>query len=141
MSWPARHISCFIDSKPAEVCAFLADHRNLPKWAAGLSAGVSEENGVVFSDSPMGKVQVRFAAGAEHGIFDHDVTLPDGKTFHNPMRVLKNDGGSEVVFTLYRLPGVSDGAYEEDAATIVRDLERLATVLRAASSDEVGRAS
>jgi hypothetical protein len=52
-------------------------------------------NGVVFSESPMGKVQVRFAAGAEHGTFDHDVTLPDGKTFHNPLRVLKNDEGSE----------------------------------------------
>ena len=129
MSWPARHISRFIDRNPSEVRAFLADHRNLPKWAAGLSAGISEVNGVVFSESPMGKVQVRFAAGAEHGIFDHDVTLPDGKTFHNPLRVLKNDGGSEVVFTLYRLPGVSDEAYEKDAATIAADLERLATVL------------
>ena len=129
MSWPARHISHFIDRKPAEVCAFLAEHRNLPKWAAGLSAGVSEVNGVVFSESHMGKVQVRFAAGAEHGIFDHDVTLPDGKTFHNPLRVLKNDKGSEVVFTLYRLPGVTDDAYEKDAATIAADLERLATVL------------
>jgi hypothetical protein len=129
MSWPARHISRFINRKPAEVCAFLADHRNLPKWAAGLSAGISEVNGVVFSESPMGKVQVRFAAGAEHGIFDHDVTLPDGKTFHNPLRVLKNDEGSEVAFTLYRLPGVTDDAYEKDAATIAADLERLATAL------------
>lgn len=130
MSWPARHISRFIDRKPAEVSAFLAVHRNLPKWAAGLSAGISEENGVVVSESPMGKVQVRFAAGADHGIFDHDVTLPDGKTFHNPLRVLRNDAGSEVVFTLYRLAGVSDEAYEQDAATIAADLERLATVLR-----------
>ena len=129
MTWPARHISRFIERKPVEVCAFLADHRNLPKWAAGLSAGISEVNGVVFSESPMGKVQVRFAAGAEHGIFDHDVTLPDGKTFHNPLRVLKNDEGSEVVFTLYRLPGVTDDAYEKDAATIAADLERLATAL------------
>jgi hypothetical protein len=131
MSWQARHISRFIDRKPAEISAFLADHRNLPKWASGLSAGVSEKNGVVLSDSPMGKVQVRFAVGAEHGIFDHDVTLPDGKTFHNPLRVLKNDEGSEVVFTLYRLANVTDEAYEKDAATIVADLDRLAAALRA----------
>ena len=129
MSWPARHISRFIERKPAEVCAFLADHRNLPKWAAGLSAGVSVENGVVVSDSPMGRVRVRFAAGAEHGIFDHDVTLADETTFHNPLRVLKNDEGSEVVFTLYRRAGVSDEAYERDAATIATDLERLAAAL------------
>lgn len=129
MAWPARHISRFIDRKPSVVSAFLADHRNLPKWAAGLSAGISEENGVVFSLSPMGKVQVRFAEGAEHGIFDHDVVLPDGKTFHNPLRVLKNDEGSEVVFTLYRLPGVTDDAFEKDAAMIAADLERLAGAL------------
>jgi hypothetical protein len=129
MGWPARHISRFIDRNPSVVSAFLADHRNLLKWAAGLSAGISEKDGVVLSESPMGKVQVRFARGAEHGIFDHDVTLPDGKTFHNPLRVLKNEKGSEVVFTLYRLPGVSDEAFEKDAATIAADLDRLAAVL------------
>ena len=129
MSWPARHISRFIDRKPADISAFLADNRNLPKWAAGLSAGVSEEDGVVLSESPMGMVQVRFAAGAEHGIFDHDVTLPDGRSFHNPLRVLRNDEGSEVVFTLYRVTGVTDEAYEKDAATIAADLERLAAAL------------
>ena len=129
MGWPVRHISRFIDRKPAEVCAFLADHRNLPKWASGLSSGVSKENGVIVSDSPMGKVHVRFAAGSELGVFDHDVTLPDGQTFHNPLRVLKNDDGSEVVFTLYRLAGVTDEAYEKDAATIAADLERIGTVM------------
>ena len=129
MGWPARHISRFIDRNPSLVGAFLADHRNLPKWAEGLSAGIREENGVVFSDSPMGEVKVTFVSGAEHGIFDHDVTLPDGKTIHNPLRVLKNGAGSEVVFTLYRLPGVTDAAYEQDAATVARDLDRLASAL------------
>lgn len=129
MSWPVRHITRFIDRKPAEVAAFLADHRNLPKWAAGLSASVTEENGALVCDSPMGKVHVRFAAGAELGIFDHDVTLPDGQTFHNPMRVLKNDEGSEVVFTLYRREGVTAEAFEQDATTIAADLERLSAAL------------
>ncbi len=129
MSWSARHISRFFSQRPAQISAFLADHRNLPKWAAGLSAGVSEENGVVLSESPMGKVQVRFAPGAELGIFDHDVTLPDGQTFHNPLRVLKNDAGSEVVFTLYRREGVTDEEYEKDAAQIAADLESLSAAL------------
>jgi hypothetical protein len=131
MSWPARHISRFIERTPAVVCAFLADHRNLPKWAAGLSAGISEENGVVVSESPMGKVQVQFASGSELGVFDHDVTVEDGRTFHNPLRVLKNDGGSEVVFTLYRHLGVTDEAFEQDAALISADLKRLAAALGA----------
>lgn len=131
MSWPARHVSRYIDRPTAQVSAFLADHHNLPKWASGLSAGISEEDGVIVSESPMGKVHVRFAPGSELGIFDHDVTLPDGNTVHNPLRVLKNEGGSEVVFTLYRLPGVTDDAYEKDAATIAADLQRLAAALGA----------
>ncbi len=129
MSWPARHISRFIPRAPEKVCAFLADHHNLPQWASGLSSGISEQNGVVTSESPMGRVQVRFAPGSELGIFDHDVTLPDGQTIHNPLRVLKNDAGSEVVFTLYRHPGVTDEAFEKDAATISSDLERLSAAL------------
>jgi hypothetical protein len=48
----------------------------------------------------------------------------------HPLRVLKNDGGSEVVFTPYRHAGVTDEAYEKDAATIAADLERLGAALR-----------
>ncbi|RYZ06408.1 MAG: SRPBCC family protein [Myxococcales bacterium] len=129
MTWPARHISRFIPRKPAEVSAFLADYRNLPEWAQGLSTGVREEGEELISDSPLGRVRVRFGAGAELGIFDHDVTLPDGRTFHNPLRVLRNDEGSEVVFTLYRVAGVTDEDYEKDAAMIAADLERLSAAL------------
>jgi hypothetical protein len=32
---------------------------------------------------------------------DHDVTLPSGETLSNPMRVVPNGTGSEVVFTLF----------------------------------------
>ena len=129
MSWPARHISRFIASPPRAVAAYLADLQNLPRWAAGLSAGGHEENGVWITDSPMGKVRVRFAPANELGVFDHDVTLPDGTTFHNPLRVLANDEGSEVVFTLYRREGVTDEAFEKDAATIASDLDRLRALL------------
>jgi hypothetical protein len=132
MSWPARHVSRFIARPPSVVAAFLADYSNLPKWASGLSTGVSEENGILRCASPLGPVEVRFCAGADLGIFDHDVTLPDGRTFHNPLRVLKNDAGSEVVFTLYRLPDVTDDAYDADAATIAGDLERLGALLEVA---------
>ena len=129
MSWPARHISRFIARPPRAVSAYLANHENLPQWAAGLSAGGHEEKGVWISESPMGKVQVRFAPANELGVFDHDVTLPNGDPFHNPLRVLQNDDGSEVVFTLYRREGVTDEAFEKDAATITGDLERLRGLL------------
>ena len=129
MAWPARHISRFIDRNPAEVAAFLGDPENLPRWASGLSTGVRREGDAWVSDSPMGTVTLRFAPTNEFGVLDHDVTLPNGESFHNPMRVVRNDRGSEVVFTLYRLAGVTDDAFEKDAATIAADLERAREIL------------
>lgn len=129
MTYEALHISQPVDRPAAEVAAFAGDPRNLPRWAAGLSAGIREDDGRWVTDSPMGTVEVRFTGPAEHGILDHDVVLPDGAVVHNPLRVLRNGDGSEVVFTLYRLPGVDDADFEQDAATVRGDLARLRGVL------------
>ncbi|MBX3194774.1 MAG: SRPBCC family protein [Microbacteriaceae bacterium] len=127
--WLALHITQSIDRPPSEVAGYAGDPRNLPAWAAGLASGIREVDGTWISDSPMGPVTVAFAPGRELGILDHDVTLPDGTTFHNPLRVLANDAGSEVVFTLYRRDGMTDAEFEADAAAIRADLERLAGIL------------
>lgn len=129
MTYEALHISQPVDRPAAEVAAFAGDPRNLPRWAAGLSSGIREDDGRWVTDSPMGTVEVRFTGPAEHGILDHDVVLPDGAVVHNPLRVLRNGDGSEVVFTLYRLPGVEDADFEQDAATVRGDLARLRGVL------------
>ncbi len=131
MTWTSRHISQSIERDPGAVAAFAGDPANLPLWAAGLSAGIRLEAGRWVTDSPMGTVEVAFAGPTELGILDHDVTLPDGTVVHNPLRVLANDAGSEVVFTLYRLPGVADDEFERDAALVRQDLLRLRDILQA----------
>ncbi len=77
----------------------------------------------------MGLVEVRFVGCLEFGVLDHEVILPDGTRVHNPLRVLRNDDASEVVFTLYRLPGVADDDFERDAELVREDLARLRDVL------------
>lgn len=129
MTWPVQHITQSIDAAQSDVAAVAGDPRRLPEWAAGLSSGIREKDGRWFTDSPMGAVEVAFVGPVEHGILDHDVTLPDGTVFHNPLRVLANDDGSEVVFSLFRLPGVSDADYAADAETIRGDLLRLKRLL------------
>jgi hypothetical protein len=49
----------------------------------------------------MGRVKVKFADKNKFGILDHDVTLPSGEQVYNPVRVFPNNGGSELIFTLY----------------------------------------
>jgi hypothetical protein len=132
MTFPARHISVSIDRPPAEVYAFASNPENLPQWAAGLSGGSIEQvDGEWISESPMGRVRIAFAKQNEFGVLDHDVTLPSGETFHNPMRVVPNDNGSELSFTLFHRASMSDEDFERDAATVHDDLLRLKGILEA----------
>ncbi|MBX3093343.1 MAG: SRPBCC family protein [Cryobacterium sp.] len=131
MIFESRHISQVIGRDPGAVAAYAGNPANLPRWAEGLSSGIRLENGRWLADSPMGAVEVRFLGGLEFGILDHDVLMPDGTIFHNPMRVVRNGDASEIIFTLYRWAGTSDDDYEKDAAMIRSDLARLRAILEA----------
>ena len=98
------------------------------EWSA-WAARVSGLTGFMVAWSPLGKVKIRFADQNASGVLDHDVTLPSGVTVHNPMRVIPNDRGSEVVFTLFRRPGVSEAKFAEDARWVARDLRALKALL------------
>jgi len=77
----------------------------------------------------MGKVKVKFAENNKFGVLDHDVTLPARVKVYNPMRVFPNNNGSELIFTLYRRPEVSDQEFAEDAKSVERDLAKLKILL------------
>lgn len=129
MSFDAQHISQTIHRDPSDIAVFAGNPANLPQWAAGLSTGIRNDAGRWITDSPMGEVEVNFRSGIEFGILDHDVIFSDGTTVHNPLRVLHNDDVSEVVFTVYRLPNVSDEDFARDTVAVQKDLERLRDVL------------
>jgi hypothetical protein len=131
MTFFTRHISTSINRPAAEVYAFVSNPENLPKWATGLSGSIRKAGEEWIADSPMGTVKVKFTEENKFGILDHDVTLPSGETLNNPMRAIPNDDGSEVVFTLYRRPAVSDEEFAADAKAIEMDLKTLKTLLEA----------
>jgi hypothetical protein len=129
MTFRAQHISVSIDRSAEEVYAFASNPENLPQWAAGLSAGIRNVDGEWIAESPMGTVKIDLVGRNPYGVLDHDVTLPSGETFYNPMRVFPNEDGSEVVFTLYERPGMSEQEVAEDAAAIRADLAKLKALL------------
>jgi polyketide cyclase/dehydrase/lipid transport protein len=124
-----RHVSVTINRSAAEVYEFASNPENLPQWASGLAGSISKVNGEWVSDSPMGRVKIKFAEKNSFGVLDHDVTLPAGATVHNPMRVVPKGNGSEVIFTLFRQPDVTDKKFAEDAAWVEKDLKKLKAVL------------
>jgi len=108
------HISVRIDRSPDEVYRFAADPVNLPRWATGLTAGVT----VAFTDPN------------DLGVLDHVVTLPSGEQVFVPMRVVPiGPTRSEVIFTLRRSRETSDADYRADAAAVAADLDTLKRIL------------
>jgi hypothetical protein len=128
----SRHISTRIDRPVAEVYDYASDPANLPEWAQGLGGSVERTDGQWIAESPMGRVVVAFVRRNEFGVLDHDVTLPSGETVHNPVRVIADGTGSEVVFTLRRRPGMSEEDFRRDGDAVAADLAALKRVMERA---------
>jgi hypothetical protein len=129
MTFMAKHIGVSINRPAAQVYEFASNPENLPKWAAGVSGSIKKIDEDWIAESPMGKVKVKFTEKNQFGVLDHDVTLPSGVKVYNPMRVFPNDNGSELIFTLYRRPDMSDQAFAEDAKAVENDLAKLKALL------------
>ncbi len=63
------------------------------------------------------------------GVLDHDVTLPSGETVTNPMRVIANEDGCDVMFTVRRRPGMDDAELASDVGAVTKDLATLRSLL------------
>ncbi|MGW5261650.1 SRPBCC family protein [Microbispora sp. NPDC004025] len=131
MASESRHISERIDRPADEVYDYASDPANLPVWAPGLGEAVENADGQWFVETPSGRAGFAFVERNTYGVLDHEVTLPSGEVVHNPMRVIPDGDGCEVVFTLRRLPGVSDEDFARDAGLVQADLTRLKQVLEA----------
>jgi uncharacterized protein YndB with AHSA1/START domain len=129
MTFKSVHISVSIDRPADTVYEFASNPENLPKWAAGLGESIKNVDGDWIAESPMGRIKVKFADKNKFGVLDHDVTLPSGIKFYNPMRVYPNNDGSEIIFTLYQQPDVTDQLFSEDAETVTGDLKKLKVLL------------
>jgi hypothetical protein len=129
MTFLAKHISVSIERSASDVYEFASNPENLPQWAGGLSGSIKKVDAEWIAEAPMGTVKVKFAERNKFGVLDHEVTLASGIKFDNPMRILQNNDGSEVIFTLYRQAGMSDQQFADDAKSVQRDLNKLKTLL------------
>jgi hypothetical protein len=128
-----KHLSERIDRPAGEVYEYASDPANLPEWAPGLATGVERVGEEWFVESPMGRVGFTFVERNVYGILDHEVRLPSGETFSNPMRVIRDGDSCEVVFTLRRLPEMTDEEFARDAEAVAADLARLKRLLESRS--------
>jgi len=124
-----RIISVSIDRPSREVYDFVSNPANLPRWASGIGASIEQVKGEWVAQTPNGPVEVRFAPRNNLGVLDHYVTLPTGAVIYVPLRVIPNGSGSELTFTLFRQPDMTDQKFQEDAEWVLRDLTKLRDIL------------
>lgn len=124
-----HNISISIERDLDEVYDFASRPENFPRWATGLATALEPEGDHWVAQSPDGPIEVRFTPRNEYGVLDHHLTMPNGIEVYVPMRVVPNGSGSEVTFTLFRTPGMSDEILARDIEWVTKDLERLKTLL------------
>jgi len=125
----SRTLTCFIQRSPLEVYKFAANPVNLPKWIQSFCLSVNESGDEWLMETPAGWMAICFVPENVFGVLDHTVRLPDGQSVLNPMRVVANGDGSEVMFTLFQRREMSDEQFTTDAGMVDADLRTLKNVL------------
>jgi hypothetical protein len=132
---PAHNISVSIERPLAEVYDFLSKPETFPQWASGLATSIAPEGDHWVTEGPDGRVTIRFSPPNDLGVVDHIVTMPSGVEVYIPMRVVANGDGSEVIFTLFRTPGMSEAVLERDIGQVEGDLATLKELLEWGGSE------
>jgi hypothetical protein len=120
-----------IDRPAAEAYEFLSAPENFAKWASGIGGGLRPAGGEWVAETAQGTVKVCFSERNAHGVLDHSVTLPQGRSVYVPLRVHPSGRGCELELTLFRQPEMSDEKFAADAEWVMRDLNTAKRLLEA----------
>lgn len=133
-----KYISISINKPANEVYRYASNPKNWPAWTVFIRS-VVKENNTWFAVSDLGRIKIEFVPENNFGIIDHWVTLANGTTVYNPMRVIENGQGSEFVFTLFRMPYMTEEIFEQDAMAVMNDLKTLKKILEANHKAVIGK--
>jgi hypothetical protein len=129
MTLRSQTLSVSVECSPGQVYEFVSNPENLPKWARAFCRSVRRSEGDWIVETSDGPMRITFVEQNEFGVLDHYVSPAPGLEILNPMRVVPNGSGSEVIFTLFQSPDMSEEEYSEDLRLVEHDLRTLKDVL------------
>jgi len=121
----ARTLNVSINRDPNTVYEFVSNPANFPKWAKAFCRSIKPSGSEWVAETPQGPVKISFVRKNDYGLLDHYVNPAPGVEVFVPMRVVPNGLGSEMIFTLFQISGMSDEAFTRDAELVRQDLDSL----------------
>ena len=125
----SRTLSVSINSKPKTIYEFVLNLENFSRWAKMACRSIKLLNGEWIAETPQGQAKVRITERNDLGILDHYVRLLSSPNIDEdvfvPMRIVQNGDGSEVIFTVFQLPDMSEDKCAEDIKMVEQDLQNL----------------
>jgi hypothetical protein len=104
------------------VVDFLADPRNLPRWAVGFAKSVRRDGASWLVATASGEMGLRIAADPNSGVVDFHLCPAPGSEGLAASRVIPNGDGVEYVFTQFQTPSMPDEAFTKSVQTLVHEL-------------------
>ena len=118
----------------ADVFAYLSHSANIPEWAPGFAREVRVDGDDVLVTNDAGERRVRVRLNEEFGIVDFLAVRADGLRLSSTIRIVATGAhATDVLFTLFRIPGEYDEKFAERAEVIPGELAFVQRVLAAAA--------
>ena len=121
----SRTLSVSILSDFHSVYTFASNPKNLPQWATTFIQSIRKVKGQWIAQTLNGLLAIKIVPKNLFGILDHYLSSPDGNVIFVPMRVVPNAKGCEVLFTVFRQPGMSHSSFVNDLRLVQKDLKSL----------------
>jgi uncharacterized protein YndB with AHSA1/START domain len=122
-----------IAAPPEIVLELLGDARRLPDWAPAFAIAVEPAGQDWLIDSGAGQLRVRVRVSLEHGTVD--LLRPGDPSRGARMRVLSNEEGSELLFTLIFPVAADEASIARQMTTVEAELRAVRDLCEAKSSD------
>ena len=116
-----------IDAPPDKTVRFLSNGANLPRWAVGFAKSVSAADDWWRVTTGSGEVDLRIDSDERTGVVDF--VMARGVEIVAASRVIPRGRASEVVFTQFQGPGMSDAMFEKNIQAVGHELRVLKSIL------------
>ena len=119
-------VTTIVDARPHEVFDYISDIENLPKWATEFARQLKRDGDDYKVVNGLGEFFFEIRADADSGTIDMFAGPTKDEMAVFPTRVVAlPDGRTAYSFTMFQGPGMPDGLFESQHASLKREFANI----------------